>query len=60
MVVALAIALIISTVKALEYKTALRALGIYMQKKGYTQPNDNELRECSQIAVKQMFKWAAK
>ena len=58
--VVLAIALVFSIVRAQMYKTSLRAMGIYMQKKGYTQPNDDEVKECSRIAVKQMFKWKAK
>lgn len=56
MEVVLLFALIVSIIRSQAYKVSLKALGIYFQKKGYIQPSDRELRECSQIAIKQMFK----
>ena len=60
MEIVLAIALSASIARTLAYKTSLRAMGIYFQKKGYTQPTDSELEECSLIAIRQMFRVKAK
>ena len=49
-------ALIISILRGQAYKVSLKALGNYMRKKGYTLPTDNELKECSRIALKEVFK----
>lgn len=32
------------------------ALVYYIEKKGYTQPNNQEIRECTQWAAKKVFK----
>ncbi len=60
MEVILLIALVMSIIRGLAYKAALKAVGIYIQKKGYTQPTDSELNEYSRIALRQMFRLKAK
>ena len=49
-----------SIVRCLSYKVALKALGIYHKKNGYRQPTDDELDECSRIALKELFKLKGK
>lgn len=49
-------ALIISILRVQTYKASLKALGNYMRNKGYKLPTDSELKECSRIALKEMFK----
>lgn len=39
---------------AIQY-ISVRALVYYMKKKGYTEPDDAELHECTQWVIKQMF-----
>lgn len=56
MEVVLVIALFASIVRGQAYKISLKAMGIYLKKKGYTRPTDSELKECSQIALRTMFK----
>lgn len=48
-----------TTVCALGWLTkhiALCSLVYYLEKKGYPKPNEQEIRECTQWVVKQMFK----
>jgi len=55
MEVILVIALIISIMRGQAYKAGVKALGIYIQKKGYNPPTDDELSECSREAVESIF-----
>ena len=48
-------ALVFSVGYAVAYRIALKAVGIYYRKKGYTYPTDEELKECSREALKQTF-----
>ena len=52
---ALIIACVVTFLWGMAHKAALKGLGIFYKKKGYTQPTDEELRECSLEAIKQMF-----
>lgn len=56
MEVILVIALIFSIVRGQAYKMSLKAVGIYMKKKDYIPPTESELKECSQMALKQLFR----
>lgn len=59
MTVFLIVLLVIYFLKYFTYKTALKALGIYLKEKGYSTPTDDERKKCSEIALKQTFKvWA--
>lgn len=56
MKVFLIIALIASVLRGQAYKVSLKVMGIYLQSKDYTLPTDSELKECSRIALEQIFK----
>ena len=55
MVAVLAIMCVTILIWGLAHKVALKALGIFYKKKGYTPPTDKELNECSLEAIKQML-----
>lgn len=40
----------------IKYKVAARAFCYYMEKKGYKQPNNDEIAKCTQEVAKHMFK----
>lgn len=40
----------------LKYKVSSRAMIYYIEKKGYKQPNNDEIAKCTQDVVKHMFK----
>lgn len=40
----------------LKYKVSSRAMIYYIEKKGYKQPNNDEIAKCTQEVVRHMFK----
>lgn len=52
-IVLLAFALILCASKWLAYWTSSAALLLYIQKKGYTLPSDEEMKMCTNVAIQQ-------
>lgn len=51
----LLVLVILLLVLYLKWRTATMSLIYFMKKKGYTQPSDEEMAECSQWVIKKVF-----
>lgn len=54
-IVALVIALIIAILGWIKFKLSFYSLIYYMQEKGYEQPEDGEIKACTQKVVELLF-----
>ncbi len=47
---------VICAIKWLQYRIATLATVYYIEKNGYKQPNEKDMKECTMWVAKQMFK----